>query len=186
MENRILETYRLLPHPMMGPNKVKGVTVEIIYSERDGDLLLTYIVSGAEHVKLPEWISPHRCDRLWETTCFELFVQQEGLEPYFEFNFSPSTQWSAYRFDRYREGMSDVPLVLDPHIDRGVDDVGYVIKVDFDLAPFADTSLRLGLSAVIEEKDGTKSYWALAHPPGKPDFHHKDCFALTLPAPSSA
>jgi hypothetical protein len=67
-----------------------------------------------------------------------------------------------------------------------MDDVGYVIKVDFDLAPFADTSLTLGLSAVIEEKDGTKSYWALAHPPGKPDFHHKDCFALTLPAPSSA
>ena len=23
----------------------------------------------------------------------------------------------------------------------------------------------LGLTAVIEEKDGTKSYWALAHPP---------------------
>ena len=26
------------------------------------------------------------------------------------------------------------------------------------------------------------SYWALAHPPGKPDFHHPDCFALELPA----
>ena len=24
---------------------------------------------------------------------------------------------------------------------------------------------QLGLSAVLEEKDGTKSYWALAHPP---------------------
>jgi hypothetical protein len=35
----------------------------------------------------------------------------------------------------------------------------------------------LGLSAVLEEQDGTKSYWALAHPPGgKPDFHHPDCF----------
>jgi hypothetical protein len=22
----------------------------------------------------------------------------------------------------------------------------------------------------------------LAHPPGKPDFHHSDCFALELPA----
>ena len=22
-----------------------------------------------------------------------------------------------------------------------------------------------------------QSYWALAHPPGKPDFHHSDCFA---------
>jgi hypothetical protein len=35
---------------------------------------------------------------------------------------------------------------------------------------------------VIEETNGRKSYWALAHPPGKPDFHHSDCFALGLPA----
>jgi hypothetical protein len=41
---------------------------------------------------------------------------------------------------------------------------------------------RLGLSAVIEETNGRKSYWALSHPPGKPDFHHSDCFALELPA----
>ena len=45
---------------------------------------------------------------------------------------------------------------------------------------------RAGLSAIIEEADGTKSYWALAHPPGKPDFHHPDCFALELPAPDGA
>ena len=37
------------------------------------------------------------------------------------------------------------------------------------------------LSAVIEEADGTKSYWALAHAPGKPDFHHADGFALEMP-----
>ena len=45
-----------------------------------------------------------------------------------------------------------------------------------------DVGAKLALSAVIEELDGTKSYWALAHPPGKPDFHHPDCFALTLEA----
>jgi hypothetical protein len=46
----------------------------------------------------------------------------------------------------------------------------------------AGASWRIGLSAVIEEADGTISYWALAHPPGEPDFHHADCFALELPA----
>ena len=40
--------------------------------------------------------------------------------------------------------------------------------------------LQLGLSAVIEEVNGRKSYWALAHPVGKPDFHHNDCFTLEL------
>ena len=42
------------------------------------------------------------------------------------------------------------------------------------------------ICAVIEEADGTKSYWALAHPPGAPDFHHPDCFVLDLPPPASA
>jgi hypothetical protein len=43
-------------------------------------------------------------------------------------------------------------------------------------------ALRLGLCAVIEDALGRISYWALAHPPGRPDFHHPDCFALALAA----
>ena len=35
---------------------------------------------------------------------------------------------------------------------------------------------RLGLSAVIEDISGRKSYWALMHPAGKPDFHDADSF----------
>ena len=46
----------------------------------------------------------------------------------------------------------------------------------------ADIRWALGLSAILEEQDGTKSYWALAHPPGdKPDFHDPACFAAHLP-----
>lgn len=168
---------------MTSPKNVTGVHVEIIHSNGDGDLLLTYVVSGAEHLKLPEWTSPHRCDRLWEKTCFEVFIQPAMLEAYFELNFSPSTQWAAYRFERYREGMHDLPLVIEPFVERGGIDTGHVIEVDLDLSAFPKTALRMGLSAVIEETDGTKSCWALAHPPGKPDFHHQDCFALELAAP---
>jgi hypothetical protein len=40
-----------------------------------------------------------------------------------------------------------------------------------------------GLTAVLEEADGVKSYWALAHGPGKADFHHAACFAARLEAP---
>ena len=45
----------------------------------------------------------------------------------------------------------------------------------------ADKRWELGLSAVLEEKDGTKSYWALAHPTEKPDFHAAGCFVARLP-----
>ena len=33
---------------------------------------------------------------------------------------------------------------------------------------------------VIEEVSGRKSYWALKHAPGRPDFHHPDAFALEV------
>ena len=46
----------------------------------------------------------------------------------------------------------------------------------------SDAIWRLGVSAVIEETSGSLSYWALAHPAGKADFHHSDCFAHELPA----
>ena len=58
----------------------------------------------------------------------------------------------------------------------------YSISQPSSMSNCADEPLSIGLSAVIEETDGTKSYWALRHPPGPPDFHHPDCFALELPA----
>lgn len=39
-----------------------------------------------------------------------------------------------------------------------------------------------GLTAVIEEAGGHKSYWALAHASGQPDFHKRSCFTLQLAA----
>jgi hypothetical protein len=47
-------------------------------------------------------------------------------------------------------------------------------------AELSAAEARLALSAVIEERGGQRSYWALRHPPGPPDFHHPDGFALLL------
>ena len=49
------------------------------------------------------------------------------------------------------------------------------------IAVEAGKSWDLGLSVVLEERDGTKSYWALEHASDKPDFHASDCFAAKLP-----
>ena len=53
--------------------------------------------------------------------------------------------------------------------------VGATIAVD------AATQWEMGLSAVLEEQDGTKSYWALAHLNEQPDFHDPGCFVARLP-----
>ena len=43
--------------------------------------------------------------------------------------------------------------------------------------------LRIALAAVVEARDGSRSYWALRHPAPSPDFHHANGFAIALPPP---
>lgn len=122
---------------------------------------------------------PGRAGKLWKTTCFEAFLRAEGDQAYCEWNFAPSGDWAAYDFSGYRENMAEAEVGSPPYI-RVEDNftwwtLGATIAVD------SATSWNLGLCAILEEKDGTKSYWALAHPPGdKPDFHAPDCFAAKL------
>jgi hypothetical protein len=143
-------------------------------------LLVEYSVAGnLNDLVLPPAAAPARADRLWLHTCFEAFVRPAGVDSYFEFNFAPSTQWAAYRFDLYREGMKAAEIAP-PRLEVERAAQRLVLRARLTL-PDKGT-WRLGLSAVIEETNGRKSYWALAHPPGKPDFHHSDCFALELPA----
>src|SRR5262249_28618763 len=110
------------------------------------------------------------------------------LPAYHEFNLSPSGEWAAYAFRRYRDG---TPLAgesnareLDPRIAvrraAGKLELDALIRLD-RLSPMPPgLQLSLALSAVAEDQDGLLSYWALRHPPGKPDFHHADAFALEL------
>jgi hypothetical protein len=62
----------------------------------------------------------------------------------------------------------------------------FELDATLDLASLPAAAWALGLTAVIEETNGRKSYWALKHPPGKPDFHHADCFAAQIAAASAA
>jgi len=176
----------LVCHPETPTEAVSAVEVEIARSEY-GQLCLRYLVTGLiDRIVIPPPVRyGSRSDGLWKTTCFESFVKT-ATSGYFEFNFSPSTAWAAYRFSSYREGMIEADLDP-PHFDVELSDQGLEIFLAADVSQLegldAKASWTLALSAVIEEIDGTKSYWALKHPPGPPDFHHPDCFALTLPAP---
>ena len=51
--------------------------------------------------------------------------------------------------------------------------------------PAPGSFLRAGLAAIIEETNGSLSYWALAHPSALPDFHHRLGFALQVGAPAA-
>jgi hypothetical protein len=172
----VLGKHVLIPHPDTPPREVAEVSVVMTHGPEG--LWLEYYVAPAATLVLPEWRKPLRADGLWKTTCFELFVQPEGSAGYLEFNFSPSFEWAAYGFTGYREGMQDY-AAEDPAITVTPAQGHFWLAVEA-MPALPEGPLRIGLTAVIEEADGTKSYWALAHPEGKPDFHAAESFALTL------
>jgi hypothetical protein len=169
----------LICHPDTPPRSVKRVRAGIAPNTM-GLSQLEYRVFAGGELALPAPARPGRRDELWKTTCFEMFTRVDDEPGYQEYNFGPSRDWAAYDFTSHRKGRRDLTIAA-PAISGWGDVTGYVLDVKMDLMSLWASECRIGLSAVIEEADGTKSYWALAHPPGEPDFHHPDCFALELP-----
>ncbi|NWG93295.1 MAG: DOMON-like domain-containing protein [Parvularculaceae bacterium] len=173
----------LVKHPQSHCAAVSSVNVDVDRLSLTS-LMLRFAASGAiGDIAIPPPAPPGRRDGLWRRTCFEAFFRGKGEDSYCEFNFSPSTEWAAYRFARYREGMAELENVERIAVERGVEPGCLVVAARLDLARMgqaADEGLLCALSAIIEEKSGSKSYWALAHPAGKPDFHHIDCFKLEI------
>lgn len=170
----------LKPHPDSPCVAVAKIEVEVVRPRPDC-LKLSYIVTGQmSGIHMPAVVAASRGEELWQYTCFEAFVRASSGSGYYEFNFSPSTQWAAYRFSSHRSGMSVPAEVGEFAIDVQEAPDRYILQTSLELGrlsglPRTDFWL-LGLSAIVEEAGGQKSYWALAHPPGKPDFHHTDCF----------
>jgi hypothetical protein len=119
--------------------------------------------------------------KLWRHTCCEVFIAAPAHEAYREFNFSPSGEWAAYAFTRYREGGLLADEALNPQVAAQHSAERLELSALIDLRRISRAGkLILGLAAVVEQDDGGFSYWALGHRPGKPDFHHRDVFALEL------
>lgn len=179
---------QLICHPDTPARAVTALWAEVEWSFDDG-FILRFIVDGAiDQLVLPPGdgqlvIADSPTDGLWQSSCFEAFLT-DGEEPdYTEFNYAPDGRWACYQFDDYRSLLhSDDLMPWSMTVERSP--AQFVLRVEPGIFP--DSGTRMALSVVIEELDGTKSYWALAHPPGKPDFHHPDCFTLSLGAPDAA
>jgi hypothetical protein len=177
----------LTRHPATTCSPIVDIRGEAV---RQGDCLtLRFEAVGATaELSIPSPAPSVRSVDLWRHTCFEAFVRDANTPGYLELNLSPSTAWAAYRFKGYRENMT--PAQVAPRrIEVAVREDGLTLSTTIDLGGSdLDTKAlwQAGLSAVIEDRAGAVSYWALAHPPGKPDFHSPDCFVLELPAPAGA
>ena len=179
----------LVPHPTTSKTPATRIEVEVGFEPHQP--FLTYRVFGdLTKIKAPDLTQADpgvagRKDELWRTTCFECFYGPADGEEYIECNFALTLDWAIYRFDGYRQGMRPSSLSVVGMMGKlGQDflELGVFLPLErFARADLPAVKLRLGLSAVIEATDGSISYWALAHPSDKPDFHHPDSFVLDLP-----
>lgn len=165
----------LQPHPISPPGPVEQIVADFERVNRFRFWARFELRGALSQVAWPSSVLGGRADELWRTTCFEAFLKGDG--GYWEFNFSPSLQWASYSFDAYRSGQRQAPEVAAP-AQLELEENYAEFEVTFEQPPGVT---HLGLSAVIQTIDGPISYWALAHPSDKPDFHHPDSFVLDLP-----
>jgi hypothetical protein len=176
------------PSALCGYLRAVSVRTDLV---SEGPLKIQYRVEGdVEELQIqPRRPSAH-ADGLWQHTCFEAFVKGSDNGAYLEFNFSPSSEWAIYSFDGYRRGGKPrvprhPPEIMSHRRGENLLEVDVTVHLDglFTEQPRTDR-LRLGLAAVLEDRRGQLSYWALAHPSARPDFHHAEAFTLLLPEPA--
>lgn len=180
----IAQEVALACHPETPSQSVRTIRARVSQAPNGGIAIAYFIEGQISRLCLPGRSAPSRIDGLWQHTCFEAFLAVKDAPGYHEFNFAPSGQWAAYGFKSYREG-APLPQASDPQIARRASANCFELDALIQQASLpavpVNGRLLLGLSAVIEEQDGVRSYWALKHPPGRPDFHHASAFVLEWP-----
>lgn len=159
--------HALMLHRTCDLGPIRAVTASISATPQGCDAEFR-LDGGAQAIILPPPATPERMDNLWQTTCFEIFWQPIGGTAYREFNLSPSGRWAAYDFDSFRDGMRDAPVAA-MSLACSHDDYGLVLRAS--IAADLPSPAQVALNAIVEHRDGGKQYWALAFPPGPPEFH---------------
>ncbi len=175
--------FALIPHPAFPAPR--GLAVFAGVRAMAGALGLSYRLEGPLHdLVLPDAGPARRGVDLWRSTCFEAFVRAP-CGAYGEINLTPDGAYCAYRFDAYRRvGARDWDLGA-PALD--VVRAGDVLTMDAQVRvqdPALQGRMKVGLTVVIQSAAHELSFWALAHPLERPDFHHPEGCMVDLEIPA--
>ena len=188
LQNSGAKRHSLVSHPTtpsgLGRDAIEEISVTVSRPSSDRLELVFNLIGSLESLRFPEPRQPVRADGLWRHSCFEAFIGRAGGTDYWEYNFSPSGAWATYHFTDYREAMSPLLTGAPPIIRQQIGSETFDLTALLDLSWLSRSppsqGLKLGLSAVIEDKARVLSYWALKHPAEKPDFHHAEGFVIEL------
>ena len=178
-----MKTIHFTLHPFLADGPAADLAITGWVGRGHETLVIDYRLHGPLdrlHIP-PKARAPLRSHDLWKETCFECFLKTVS-EVYWEVNLSPAGHWNVYRFDAYRHGMREEQAFAALPVEVGAtkDVFGLTAAVDLRTIDPTHRPLKVALSAVIRTVDNQISYWALAHPGPKPDFHHEESFILTI------
>lgn len=177
------QLFSLLPFSAQDTSSLEiSGTVE----RRNNQFSVRYSLAGnVGEIFLPSSATnPSRKDELWRTTCFEFFIAVKDSPQYWEFNMSPSGDWNVYVMDAYRQvNMKEETRVqrLQFKVQKDTEIFSMEAALDLNAINIGENSIEAAISTVICSNNGRESYWALAHPHTKPDFHWRDSFVLEFP-----
>lgn len=169
-------------HPFPGQDS-GGVTIRGGIARTEQALMLSFVLHGnLGGLLFPDAPEEKRCDNLWQATCLEMFWSEEGKKSYWELNLAPSEAWNVYAFTDYRTGMREEERIGEPIITthRTAASFSLTAELRIDSLHPGNPPLRVGVSGVLKHRDSRLSYWALAHPAERPDFHAPRGFLLRV------
>lgn len=151
----------------------------------ENTLSITYLLSGElDKVMIPPPNqASKRRNHLWKKTCFEFFLRsaQPNSSQYWEFNLSPAGDWNVFSLTGYRQGLQEERAIATLPFKTELSSDKLSLSISVDIAALVGSQdILLGISTVLILEQ-TESFWAIAHPTQKADFHHPDSFALRLP-----
>jgi hypothetical protein len=175
-------SFSLIPFPA---RNIPHITIKGRISRQSNILTLHYsMVGNMDEIFLPSLsVHPIRKDELWKTTCFEFFLAIKDQPQYWEFNMSPTGDWNVYRMEAFRQvGFREEAAIQQLPLEIKKNTADFVLDAVVDLNSIiqGEQSLEIGVTAVIQTKDGNQTFWALNHPAPQADFHLRESFVLTL------
>ena len=145
---------------------------------------LVYTVRGPlDRLRWPAPAETSATDGLWAHTCFEAFFSEQSASSYRELNFSPSTRWAHYRFERERVRDEAPPSLAAPGVQFSMvanDQCALSTTVAIKPHRMGEAPTLFAPTADLELADGGLSYWAVHHPKPTPDFHARDGWRIPL------
>lgn len=170
--------FSLLPYEAATAPKI---TIDCELNKTSDSLFISYKLQGTlGTIDMGTGTPKHaRILKLWEKTCFELFIKDEK-NSYIEFNFSPDFEWNCFYFENKGDALLEYKRMELVKFDILFSNelVHVIVELQKKMFPdhFFEGNLSVGITSVIKEKTGSLSYWALSHHDIKPNFHNFKSF----------